>query len=77
MCRYLIAQGFLNFSVIYFKITWRLAENIGHVVDLFGSGITNNKTIVYYLRTHTLLFVVLSNDVVVHLPFLPKLELNI
>jgi len=77
MCRYLIAQDFLNFSVIYVKITWRLAENIGYVIDLFGSGITNNITIGYYLRTHNLLFVVLSNDAVVHAPFLPKLKLNI
>jgi hypothetical protein len=45
--RYVIAQDFLNFIVIYVKITWRLAENIGHVVDLFDSGITNNITIGY------------------------------
>jgi hypothetical protein len=37
--------GLLNFIVIYVKITWRLAENIGHVVDLFDIGITNNVTV--------------------------------
>ena len=54
MFRYLIAQDFLNFIVVYVKITWRLVENIGHVVDLLDIGITHNITIVYYLRTHTL-----------------------
>lgn len=48
MYRYLIAQDFSNFIVVYVKITWRLAENIGHVVDLFGSGITDNIPIGYY-----------------------------
>ena len=47
MYRYLIAQDLLDFVVIYVTITWRLAENIGHVVDLFDSGITNNVTVVY------------------------------
>jgi hypothetical protein len=77
MYRYLIAQDFLNFIVIYVKITWRLAENVGHVVDLLDIGITNNLTIVYYLLTRTLFVVViLSNNVVVHLPSLLKLKLN-
>jgi hypothetical protein len=47
--RHVIAQDFFFKFCCYLcqnTVTWRLTENIGHVVDLFDSGVTNNVTIV-------------------------------